>query len=143
MAREAISKFYQRDQQEESREDCCFEALPSHGRNRSFGPEGSHSAGVLDSISELGRIGNSCGQVESVLRQRLAPAFYDGNRRPAPGSHNQGWSGRAQSQRLGLERQLCTSNAAPDASQSGRMEPGRQGSKVQAADGTRAQVKTG
>src|ERR1039458_3065573 len=88
MARQAISKFYQRDEQEEGRQDCRFEALPSHGRNRSVGSEGSQPAGVLDSVSELGRIGSSCGQVESVLRQRLALAFYDGNRPHAPGSHN-------------------------------------------------------
>ena len=79
MARQAISKFYQRDQQEEGREDCRFEALPSHGRNRSVGSEGSQPAGVLDSVSELGRIGNSFGEVESVLPQRLAPACDDGS----------------------------------------------------------------
>jgi len=75
---------------EESREDCRFEALPSHGRDRSVGSEGSQPAGVLDSVSELGRIGNSSGEVESILLQRLALACDDENRRHAPGSHNQG-----------------------------------------------------
>jgi integrase len=55
--RQTIPKIYQRNQQEESWEDCRFEALTSHGRNRSLGPEGSHPARFLDCIFELGRIG--------------------------------------------------------------------------------------
>jgi hypothetical protein len=77
-----------RNQQEESWQNWGFAAFPSARKPRTVGPKGSDSEGVLESISSLGRIGNSGEEDNKVLRQWLATALGHEARQYASGSHN-------------------------------------------------------